>query len=532
MTAPAPAWMASPPEVHSALLSAGAGPGPLLASASAWSALEAEYVAAADELQGVLDSVGAGAWQGPSAQAYASAHWPYLAWLTQAGADSAATAAQYETAAGAYVSALAAMPTLPELAANHATHGVLVATNFFGINTIPIAFNEADYVRMWVQAAATMATYQAVSGAAVAAMPHTPAAPPIVKADAHPAHGDDPTDPTVNGPLDQLIAKILQTASNGQINWDPAHAMVNGIPYDQYTDAGQPMFWLVRALELLEDFQQLGVNFQQNPALAFQYLVQLAEFDWPTHLAEIGSWLAQSPQLFAAAIGVLIAPVGAVGGFAGLAGLAGVPQPLPPLPVGATPDGFAGFGSGSAGAPVPATPTTPAPAPAPAPVPVTAGVSGPAPAAPPPPPGAAPFFPPYLLGPPGVGAGTGMPVGAAASRKASQPRGSATAAAATAAERAQRRARVRKRAAVRRPDDAVMDLNVGVAPEWAEPAEVGLTASSRGAAGFAGTLARDGAPAGGLTVSGGGVFDDAARMPVLPGSWRTENEQEFGRPKL
>lgn len=520
MTAALPVWMASPPEVHSALLSAGAGPGPLLAAASAWSALGVQYADAADELRALLGSVQAGAWQGPSAQAYVAAHSPYLTWLTQASADSAAAATQYETAAGAYVSALGAMPTLPELAANHATHGVLVATNFFGINTIPIALNEADYVRMWVQAAATMATYQAVSGAAVASVPHTAAAPPILKVDAQPADDDEGTDPTVNDWLDQLIAKMLQTASNGQINWDPAHAMMNGIPYDEYVDPNQPMFWLVRALELFEDFQQLGVNFQQNPALAFQYLVQLAEFDWPTHLAEIGSWLAQSPQLFAAAVGVLVAPVGAVGGLAGLAGLAGLPQPPAPLPLDAAPDAFAGLGSASAGPPAPALPSAPAPAPAPAPA--TAGVSGPAPAAPPPPPGAAPFFPPYLLGPPGIGAGSGMPAGAGASRKASEPRSSAAAAAATAAERDQRRARRRRRTTLRRPDDAVMDLNVEVTPDWADPADPGVTASARGVNGFAGTLVRDQAPAGGLRVSSGGAFDDTPRMPLLPGGWQDE----------
>ncbi len=199
----APIWMASPPEVHAALLTSGPGPGSLLAAAAQWSLLSGEYGAVAAELSAVLAEVAATAWQGPSGAEYLAAHGPYLAWLEQAAIDSAATAAQHEITAAAYSTALATMPTVAELAANKLSHGLLLATNFLGINTIPIAVNEADYLRMWIQAAVTMTAYQSVAEAAVAAAPSAPAAPRILTADAPAAQRQDLT-----GRLEQVFGDI------------------------------------------------------------------------------------------------------------------------------------------------------------------------------------------------------------------------------------------------------------------------------------------------------------------------------------
>ncbi|RAV02984.1 hypothetical protein DQP57_25585, partial [Mycobacterium colombiense] len=310
-----PIWMASPPEVHSTLLSSGPGPASLFAAAAAWSAMGAEYASAAEELSGLLASTQAGAWHGWSAESYVTAHAPYLAWLTQASARSAAAAAQHETVGTAYTAALAAMPTLPELATNHVVHGALVATNFFGINTIPIAVNEADYARMWVQAAATMGTYQAVSGAAVAGTPHADPAPPILKSDATAQHEHEEDDDHhdhehgFDSPLNQFIAQILRLFG---LDWHPVEGTLNGLPYEAYTNPADLLWWVVRALELFSDFQQFGALLQENPAAAFEFITDLVLLDWPTHLGQLASWLPAQPQLLLVPMLVAVAPFGAL----------------------------------------------------------------------------------------------------------------------------------------------------------------------------------------------------------------------------
>jgi PPE-repeat protein len=555
----APVWMAAPPEVHSALLSSGPGPGSLLAAAGAWDSLSAEYTSVAEELSALLANVQAGAWQGPSAESFVAAFVPYLAWLTQASANSTAAATQHETAAAAYTAALAAMPTLPELAANHVIHGVLVATNFFGINTIPIALNEADYVRMWVQAAATMGAYQAVSSAALASTPATTAAPPIVKSEAAASDtydqlsGDNPLgipqwlqnflkefgvsntltahDPRLDYWFDNVVADFLQ---NFGITWDPAAGTVNGATYDSYVYPGVAMFWVARALELFEDAQQFGTYFVQNPIEAFQYFFSWELYDIPFHIEEVLTYLVQNPLLVA----VLASPAFSSGGIGavGLAGLAAIPPPptAAPAAVPAPPPVLPVAGSapavlGVAGA-------APGTAPGTSPASTASTVANPAPPTPPPAAGGAGFAPPYVVGPPGIGARSGMSLGAKTQEPTS--RGSAKApelAAAAAAASGRTRQRRKRRQRQRGYGDEYMDMNIEVDPDWGAPPgdePVASTAASdqgAGTLGFAGTVSKGSAQAAGLATLSDDEFGGGPSMPMLPGTWDPEAPEEDGK---
>lgn len=169
---------ALPPEVNSARIYAGAGPGSLLSAAAGWQELAAELNSAAASFSSVIAGLASGSWTGPSAVAMAAAASPYGTWLSATGAQAEQAAAQLTAAVGAYETAFAATVPPPLITANRGLQATLIATNILGQNTAAIAATEADYLEMWAQDAAAMYGYAGASAAATQVTAFT--APPQI----------------------------------------------------------------------------------------------------------------------------------------------------------------------------------------------------------------------------------------------------------------------------------------------------------------------------------------------------------------
>lgn len=152
---------ALPPEVNTARLMAGAGIEPMYQAAAGWEMLAISLETQADELASSLVAL-QGSWQGSGSESAVQSTTPMIAWLRTAAMQAQKRALQAIAQATAYTQAMVTTPPLPEIEMNHVTNATLNATNFLGVNTVPIGMNEFDYfVRMWNQAAGAMEAYQA-----------------------------------------------------------------------------------------------------------------------------------------------------------------------------------------------------------------------------------------------------------------------------------------------------------------------------------------------------------------------------------
>jgi hypothetical protein len=160
----------------------------------------------------------------------------------------------------------------------------------------PGHLNEADYARMWVQAATIMGTYQAVAGSAVASTPVAEPAPPILKADNQTKSTASPADSTTETPLDQLIVQFLQA---------------RGIT---------TLYWVKNTVTLVQDLEQFAQLLATNPEAALASLTP----------ANIIAFLVAHPAVAAAIVvssATSVLPAADAAAVASVASVAGLIDP-------------------------------------------------------------------------------------------------------------------------------------------------------------------------------------------------------------
>lgn len=152
-------FLLSAPEVTSAQMYAGAGPGPMLAAARAWDALAEELGLASKSFKSLISDLLGSAWQGHAALAMTAVAMPYADWLGGAATQAGGAATGAKEVATVYEMARAAVVHPVEIAINRNKAVSLALSNIFGLNAPAIAAKEFEYEEMWAKDVAAMVEY-------------------------------------------------------------------------------------------------------------------------------------------------------------------------------------------------------------------------------------------------------------------------------------------------------------------------------------------------------------------------------------
>ncbi len=284
-----------------------------------------------------------------------------------------------------------------------------------------------------------------------------------------------------------------------------------------------PRWWLEVGHEQIENIGLLIDNLLNDPAALLTNLPMVLA-DMAFHAAQLLQVVVQlSPALIQPALSVVTANLGWA-----IAGLAAIQPAVPVMadvPAGAEPGSWPAAGATSAApssSPAATAPSAPAPPSAPGSASATVA-SGSAPSAAP---GGGPgFFPPYLIGAPGVGVAAAARTNTAviAKKKATEPDFAAAAAGESAREA---RARRRRRAAIRERGYGNEFMDLQTDPPGDGAPESSPTASDRGAGplGFSGVRDKAEATTTGLTTLDEAELGGGPSAPMLPSTWEPDRK--------
>lgn len=149
-----------PPEVITGRLMSGAGAGPMTAASAEFAAAATAYEISIDRLTAMLAYL-AESWQGEAAMAMQRTVVRFIMVNRMLQLQILTSAARTEAQAAAFTEAYTTMAQMVEIVENRVTTAVLYATNFLGMNTIPIGVREGQYQEMWMQDVAVQTNYLA-----------------------------------------------------------------------------------------------------------------------------------------------------------------------------------------------------------------------------------------------------------------------------------------------------------------------------------------------------------------------------------